>query len=163
MRRTFFWFVSGIKFFKLSRLYCEQVTDNRPFAASHSSGTKPPCWTPLGHGKQKASIILNGNFLRLSCPSATFALQHCGFVPREWQATKGLFRLPSYDVFKSPFHDSNEHFRGYQAPAFTLYKKIVLSFRLAFFVMKVHVNNSCIRKIHKQRNINCEKYVRYYF
>ena len=42
-------------------------------------------------------------------------------------------------------------------------KKIVLSFRLAFFVMKVHENNSCIRKIHKQRNINCEKYVRYYF
>ena len=103
MRRTLFWFVSGITFFKLSRLYCEQVTDNRPFAASHSSGTKPPYWTPLGHGKQKASMILNGNFLRLSCPSATFALKHCGFVPREWQAAKGLFRLPSYDVFKSPF------------------------------------------------------------
>ena len=26
-----------------------------------------------------------------SCPSATFASQHGGFVPREWQATKGLF------------------------------------------------------------------------
>ena len=26
--------------------------------------------------------------------------------------------------------------------------------------MKAHVNNSYIRKIHKQRNINCEKYVR---
>ena len=25
--------------------------------------------------------------------------------------------------------------------------------------MKAHVNNSYIRKIHKQRNINCEKYV----
>ena len=25
------------------------------------------------------------------------------------------------------------------------------------------MNNSYIRKIHKQRNINCEKYVRYYF
>ena len=25
----------------------------------------------------------------LSCPSATFALQHSGFVPREWQAAKG--------------------------------------------------------------------------
>ena len=27
----------------------------------------------------------------LSCLSATFALQHGGFVPREWLATKGLF------------------------------------------------------------------------
>ena len=26
--------------------------------------------------------------------------------------------------------------------------------------MKAHVNNSYIRKIHKQSNINCEKYVR---
>ena len=24
------------------------------------------------------------------CPSATFALQHGGFVPREWLAAKGL-------------------------------------------------------------------------
>ena len=29
----------------------------------------------------------------LSCPSATFALQHGGFVPREWIPAKGLFRL----------------------------------------------------------------------
>ena len=28
-----------------------------------------------------------------SCPSATFASQHGGFVPREWQAAKGLFIL----------------------------------------------------------------------
>ena len=27
----------------------------------------------------------------LSCPSATFALQRGGFVPREWLAAKGLF------------------------------------------------------------------------
>ena len=26
----------------------------------------------------------------LSCPSATFALQRGGFVPREWLASKGL-------------------------------------------------------------------------
>ena len=38
-------------------------------------------------------------------------------------------------------------------------KKIVLSFTFSFFVMKAHVNNSYIRKIRKQRNINCEKYV----
>ena len=28
-----------------------------------------------------------------SCPSATFASQHGDFVPREWQAAKGLFLL----------------------------------------------------------------------
>ena len=27
----------------------------------------------------------------LTCPSATFACQHGGFVPREWLAAKGLF------------------------------------------------------------------------
>ena len=31
----------------------------------------------------KTGIILNGNFLCLSCPSATFALQHGGFVTGE--------------------------------------------------------------------------------
>ena len=29
--------------------------------------------------------------------------------------------------------------------------------------MKAHVNNSYIKKIHKQRNIKCEKYVRKYW
>ena len=37
--------------------------------------------------------MLNGNFLCLSCPSATFPLQHGGFVPREWLATKTLSLL----------------------------------------------------------------------
>ena len=36
-------------------------------------------------------IILNGNFLGLSCPRATFALQYSCFVPREWLAAKSLF------------------------------------------------------------------------
>ena len=36
--------------------------------------------------------MLNGNFLCLSCPSAIFALQHGGFVPREWLPAKDLFR-----------------------------------------------------------------------
>ena len=55
---------------------------NRPFSASHSRGTKPPSWrgkVALGQDKQKTYIILNGNFLCLSCPSATFTLQHVGF------------------------------------------------------------------------------------
>ena len=33
-----------------------------------------------------------------SCPIATFASQHGAFVPREWQAAKGLFYLIS-DLF----------------------------------------------------------------
>ena len=28
----------------------------------------------------------------LSCPSATFAHQYSGFVPREWLPAKGLFK-----------------------------------------------------------------------
>ena len=44
-----------------------------------------------GQDKQKTYKILNGNFLCLSCPcNVTFALQHGGFVPREWPAAKGL-------------------------------------------------------------------------
>ena len=43
--------------------------------------------------------MLDDNFLCLSCPSATFALQHGGFVPREWLAVMGLlvelFRMNS--------------------------------------------------------------------
>ena len=68
--------------------------ENRPFAASHSRGTKPPRWrakVALLQDKQNTETILNGNFLCLSCPSATFALQHGGFVPRKWLAAKGLF------------------------------------------------------------------------
>ena len=38
----------------------------------------------------KTYMIWNGNFLCLSCPGATFALQRGGFVPREWLAAKGL-------------------------------------------------------------------------
>ena len=46
------------------------VVSNRPFAACHSRGTKPPCWdanvnVALGQDQQKAYIILNGNFLFL--------------------------------------------------------------------------------------------------
>ena len=60
-------------------------TLNRPFAASHSRGTKPTCWRAKvapGQDKQKAYIILNGNFLCLPSSSATFAVQ------REWLAAK---------------------------------------------------------------------------
>ena len=35
-------------------------------------------------------LVLNSHFLCLSCPSAFFALQQGGFVPREWLVAKGL-------------------------------------------------------------------------
>ena len=35
-------------------------------------------------------LVLNSNFLCVSCPSASLALQHGGFVPREWLVAKGL-------------------------------------------------------------------------
>ena len=37
----------------------------------------------------------------LSCPSATFALQHGGFAPREWLAAKGLLAISSVDSLLS--------------------------------------------------------------
>ena len=40
-----------------------------------------------------------------------------------------------------------------------LWQEKLFSFRLPFFVMKAHVNNSYIKKILKQHNINYEKYV----
>ena len=81
-----------------------QLLANRFFAASNSRGTKPPCWrakVALGQDKQKEHIILNGNFLCLSCPSAPFALKHGGFVPRKWLAAKGLFLSVSSNTPRS--------------------------------------------------------------
>ena len=57
-----------------SRLKIESNGKNRPFAASHSRGIKPPRWrekVALGQDKQKTYIIVNGNFLCFSCPGAT--------------------------------------------------------------------------------------------
>ena len=74
---------------------------NRPFAAGHSRGTKPPCWranVALGQDKQKTYIILNGNFLRLSCPSArkknAVSLSPSLRIPRVSLAPKTPFSLP---------------------------------------------------------------------
>ena len=61
---------------------------NRPFAACHSRGTKPPCWNAkvaLGQDKQRRLPFKIMYALSWSYPSATFASQHGGFVPREWQ------------------------------------------------------------------------------
>ena len=48
----------------------------------------------LGQDKQKAYIIVNSNYLWLSFPSVTFALQHGGFLLREWLAAKGSYWVP---------------------------------------------------------------------
>ena len=58
------------------------TTDIRPFAASHSK--------PLESNKQRKLPFKIMYVFCLSCLSATFALQRCGFVPREWLAAKGL-------------------------------------------------------------------------
>ena len=60
-----------------------------PFAASHLRGTKLPCWrakVALGRDKQRKSPFKIMLAFCLSCPSATFALQHGS----EWLAAKGL-------------------------------------------------------------------------
>ena len=73
--------------------YLKTNADNRPFAASHSRGTKTPCWrakVALGQDKHRKLPFQIMYVFCLSCPSATFALQRGGFVPREWLAAKGL-------------------------------------------------------------------------
>ena len=75
---------------------------NRPFAASHSRGTKPPCWrvkVTLEQDKQwKLSFKIMYAFC-LSNPSGTFALQHASFVPPERLASKGLFSARTWTSF----------------------------------------------------------------
>ena len=68
----------------------------RLLPASHSHGAKLPCWrakVALGQLKtnKRHTLILNGNFLCLSCPSVTFAFQQGGIVPCKWLAATGLF------------------------------------------------------------------------
>ena len=70
---------------------------------SQSRGTNPPCRgasdDALGQKKKSAHIIqkINDNFLSASSPSLSvahsLALQHGGYVPREWPAVKGLLYL----------------------------------------------------------------------
>ena len=68
---------------------------DRPFAVSHSRGTKLLCWSTTdapGQEKQRAHIMIyNGNqFLCLSSSSASLALQHGGLLPRESGADPDL-------------------------------------------------------------------------
>ena len=64
-----------------------------PFAVSHSCGTKLPCWrakVALGEDKQNTLPFKIMHTFCFSYPSATFTLEHGGFVPHKWLAAKGL-------------------------------------------------------------------------
>ena len=66
---------------------------NRPFAASHSRGTKPPCWRGAdvdrtGTRQVKENTIKIKYASRLSFPSETFSLE--GFIPLKWLSAKSL-------------------------------------------------------------------------
>ena len=59
-----------------------------------SRGTKPPCWdvkVALEQDQQKKLPFKIMYAFCWSCPSAALTSQHGGFVPRKWQAAKGLF------------------------------------------------------------------------
>ena len=68
-------FVSQFLTLKIYHRLGALLPNNRPFAASHSRGTSPPCW--------RTKVALGRYAFCLSCPSATFVLQHGGFVPRK--------------------------------------------------------------------------------
>ena len=53
------------------------------------AGEQKSHWDKTNKTQRQCEMVIN--FLCLSCPSATFTLQHAGFVPREWLAAKGLF------------------------------------------------------------------------
>ena len=48
----------------------------------------------LGQDKQKAYVIINSNYLWLTFPSVTSALQLGGFLLLEWTAVKGAYWVP---------------------------------------------------------------------
>ena len=69
---------------------------NWPFAASHSRGTKPPCWrakVALGQDKQRKLPFKIMYVFLFVClvPARLFALQLGGsVVPREWVFSRNL-------------------------------------------------------------------------
>ena len=60
-----------------------------------------PCWREkraLGQDKQSKLQFKIMYVFCLSFPRATFALQHDGFVPRDWLAAKGLLQRLAFQV-----------------------------------------------------------------
>jgi len=63
----------------------ERERPHKPFAESHSSGMKLPCWREGMHWDKTSKglqyyILYNGTFTFLSSPSASLSLQHSTFV-----------------------------------------------------------------------------------
>ena len=65
--------------------------EKREGCARRERGKQRFFFLALGHDKRRKLPFKIMYVFCLSCPSATFALQHGGFVPREWPAAKGLF------------------------------------------------------------------------
>ena len=79
---------------RINRDY-SQSRQNRPFAASHSRGSKLPCWRPrhaLRQDNERADIIL------LFSPSASFAPQHGGVCTTWNERSITTVLRPSTDV-----------------------------------------------------------------
>ena len=85
--------------------YLSLFSPNRSFAPCHSRGTKPPSWdakVALGQDKQRKLPFKIMYAFCSSCLSANFASQHGGFVPRVWQAAKGLYLSFNHCVSSPP-------------------------------------------------------------
>ena len=72
------------------------------------------CWrakVALGQDKQRKLPFQIMYVFCLSCPSATFALQRGGFVPREWLAAKGLLLTTTrmFYMRHQSSHTFNQH------------------------------------------------------
>ena len=83
-------------YFRSSLLCCSQAREYQWRGLLHLAihvVQNPPCWrakVALRQDKQRKLPFQIMYVFCLACPSATFALQHSSFVPREWLAAKGL-------------------------------------------------------------------------
>ena len=89
------WFCYGERLSQNYRRSGQQALCSQPFTCCKTATLESKSRTGT-----RQTILHNFkwlNFLCLSSPSATFALQHGGFEPREWLAAKGL--LLAYSLF----------------------------------------------------------------
>ena len=93
-------------------------------------------------------LVLNSHFLCLSCPSAFFALQQGGFVPREWLVAKGLidclllftlFNSCYFALYVIMFHDSSKITLPFK---FVYYETISNLFHLFYLSFHILITES---------------------
>ena len=70
----------------------------------------------LGQEKQRTLPFKIMHAFRWSCPRATFASQHGGFVPREWKAAKGPFSSRNPNAINDCNPESKFQWQGIQNP-----------------------------------------------